>query len=530
MNTPQSPLGWTSPLALISAGVIALGLGGVTTAWGNPDLDPMQETPPPSRLRSQPALQVKLNYIQSNLPDQWEAGSEPASLSPDMKEAPTSGLRLNIRDQFPGQDWWQQFKDPHLQAYLADALAANPDIHLATLRVQELQTMVTTARAPLFPTLTVGGNYFSNRQVTSSVQGEALNSGFSSAGGFISANTTQQFVQTPLRASYEVDLWGRTLLQTQARKMAQSAAEFDLYYARLLLSTELATTYFNLLTLDAMVDLQREVVKLAQQDASAESEKLRLGAVDPQTVEKKKARLAQETSQLEILLQQQALLLHQIAFLRGKKPEEQGNLVRGQLKDIPLTTTVDGGFPAQLLRRRPDIMAAELRFSAARLDHQAAKRALMPTFHLVAQLGYSAVKIGDLFSSQGLLNVLSGSASQTLFQGFEKLATLKGAGIQAEMALETYAKSILSAFKDVDDAFIQLKTDLASLEAAHQEEEATQKQRQITENQYQQGALSGQDRIPSAIRQLKAQQTFHHRTCTVLMDQLSLFKALGGGY
>lgn len=524
-NTPRF-FPWKPHPALLATGLALLWGICQGAAW----TEPLQEASSPPRSRPAPALHVKLNYIQSNLPSQWEQWPEDSLEAEKNPPSSSPSLQLNVRDQFPSRDWWQQFNDPHLQAYLEDALTANPDIHLAALQVRELQTVVTTARAPLFPTLSVGGNYFSNRQITSTVQGEAINSGFSSAGGFISANTTQQFVQAPLRASYEVDLWGRNLLQTRARKMAQSAAEFDLYYARLLLSTEVAATYFNLLTLDTLVELQSDVVHLAQQDAAAETEKLRLGAVDLQPVEDKKARLAQETAQLESLLQQQGLLLNQMALLRGKKPEEQGKLPRGRLQDIPLSNTVDGGFPAQLLRRRPDIMAAELRFSATRLDHQAAKRALMPTFHLVAQLGYSAIKIGDLFSSQGLLNILSGSANQTLFQGFEKLATLKGAGIRAEMALETYSKSILSAFKDVDDAFVQLKTDLASLEAAQQEAEATQKQRKIAENQYQQGVLSGQERSPSAIRQLKAQQTFHHRTCAVLMDQLSLFKALGGGY
>jgi multidrug efflux system outer membrane protein len=317
---------------------------------------------------------------------------------------------------------------------------------------------------------------------------------------------------------------------THAQRMERKALEAELDATRVLLASELASSYFNLVGLDRTVALQQEVVTLAEKDLRSQTYQFKEGAVDSASVEEKKASLAAEQTTLQNQLQNQAALIHQIAVLRGLEPEDQGDLPRATLEQIPVNGTVEGGFPSQLLRRRPDIRAAEMHFLGANLNASAAKRAMLPTVNGLAQLGFSSIKIGDLFSSNGLLNVLTGSVNQGLFEGGRKLAAIKSTKAKAEIAIRQYQKTILTAFQEVDDSFSKLKTDTVSLQEADAIIQANRKQKTIMDYRLREGAASPQQVIPKQVSLLKSEQQLAQTKCAVLIDRISLFKALGGGY
>lgn len=476
-------------------------------------------------LHSPRQLNTDIKQIQSQQPNQW-LQARPAS----AETTQTLHASLNFKEVYPDQDWWKQFNDPYLPQYIEEAYRDNPSLEVALLRVQKERALVESARSALFPNLNAGGSYFENRKVANDIQGANGGSGISSAGGFVSSNDAQRFVQAPLRASYELDLFGKYIYHTKAQRMLERATEYDYRNARLVLASDLASTYFNLIALDKLLELQQAMVQASARDLQAEEYKLNEGEIDVSGVLRKKSSLAEQKQLLESYRQQQGLVLDQMAILLGKKPEEQPEIQRSRLEDVSVDTNVEGGFPSQLLRRRPDIMAAEMRFYSAKFDVSAAKRNLLPTFNMLAQLGYSSVKIGDVFSSQGLLSILSGSGNQVLFAGFDEWAKFKHAKINAMSAVKEYQHTILKAFKEVDDAFVQMKTDMVSIEEAEKRQHYHEKEKNVMMNRLHEGAISGQEVLPADMSLLRAQEDFVSRKCALLIDKISLYKALGGGY
>lgn len=477
-------------------------------------------------LRSNRQLNAELKFIQNHQPEEWH---ELNSNSSSPEQVPVPG-DLQMKATFPQVEWWGQFKDPHMTRYIEDVYHANPDVIIAALRIQEQQAVVGKNLANQLPVLGIGGTYYRNENIVSSIGGGPSTDNPGVGGGFSSSNTTQRFVQVPLRLSYELDIWGLNATLTQAQRMERKALEAELDSTRLLLASELASTYFNLIQLDRLVAIEQQIIALEEKDLLSQTYQFKEGAVDIASVEEKKASLAYEREALQGYLQSQAEMIHRIATLRGLKPEEQPELPRASLLEIAVNPEIEAGFPSQLLRRRPDIRAAEMHFLGAKLNASAAKRALLPTFNGMAQLGFSSIKIGDLFSSKGLLDVLTGTVNQGLFEGGRKFAAIKGSKAKAEIAIHQYQKAILTAFKEVDDSFSKLKTDAVSLNEATGVLQAQEKQKTVMKYRLREGAVSGQQVIPIQLTVLKSEQQWAQMKCAVLVDRISLFKALGGGY
>jgi len=324
--------------------------------------------------------------------------------------------------------WWKAFGDPQLSALVEKARANNPDVQIAAARVEEARATERGSRGLLLPSLGLGVDGAARREV--SPFGQGLNS---------------LAAQPAFRASYELDLFGKNAARVDAASANVAASEASEEAARLSVTAATATGYITLLALDARLVVLDETVAARQQALKFARDRAEVGYTSQLELRQAEAEYqaaAQLVPQLkaQIVRQENAL-----AVLTGELP---GAITRGGTLDALRQPAAPATLPSELLRRRPDIAAAEYRIAAADAQMRAARAQFMPSINLGASAGLA---ISDLLADPISLWSLGGSILAPIFQGGRLTAQLDGATAQRDQAAWAYRSAALNAFREVED-------------------------------------------------------------------------------
>jgi multidrug efflux system outer membrane protein len=437
---------------------------------------------------------------------------------------------IEIQPAFPDRDWWGRFGDPALTGCIESALNASPTLTLAEARVTEAKALARQSLAEELPQVSLGATYTRQRNSPNIIPGAGGRSfGLGAGGGFL-LGTPLDFFSVPLTASYEADIWQKNRDRTRAAKKQFNAVERDYQTTLIVLTTDVAAAYFNLLAADEIIDLQKRVVAVAENDLFHARNRQQAGLVSDEDVVLRQGRLSDFRAQLQDAYRLRELVLNQLAVLMGKTPAALGELSRGQWTQYAIPTSVDAGVPSELLTRRPDILAAEDRLEAAGLLARAARKELFPAITLNGQFGFSAAEFRRLFNWQSRVYSLAGSLLQPIFTGGRLRANIKAFEARYDQQLSSYQGVILQAFREVEDslasvkasrnAYLEYEASLASLE----------QRLTIQKNRLAAGALAPADINPVELEALLARQGLARTKLAALTDTLSLYKALGGGF
>jgi len=379
-----------------------------------------------------------------SLPKRYDTTSAP---SPDL----TSGLLA-------------RFADATLRAHVKRALARNPDLKEAASRLAELGYDFQSTKAPLFPNLKADGN-FTRRKFA--------NLGFGGANQSIPASNSYDF---SLDANWEVDVWGRIRAGVSAAASDLQAARADYASARQSIAAQTMQTYMEMAGLEERLKLNRSRLASFERtlnlvdglfvDGTSDLSDVNLARTDVERVRSEQHRLQDERDQ-------SARRLRTLT----------GDYVNARLRTngLPrLGSAVPAGLPSSLLMRRPDIDAAYQLLRAADSRITVAHRALFPAFTLTATGGRSAPTLKELANSNFTTwNILSGF-SAPIFENGRLRNELGAATKRAEQAYHRYQKTVLNAFREVEDALgldhalaSQEKATQAALDAARSAEDGT---------------------------------------------------------
>lgn len=406
--------------------------------------------------------------------------------------------------------WWGSFGSQELQGLVEQALAGSPDLAIAMERVRQAEAQVRVAGASLFPSLNLGVG--TSTRSTSDDRGS------------VTTNATS----TALSVSYEVDLWGRNRSNVRAAESSLQATAFDRDTARVTLIAGVATGYFEVLSLRSRLSIARENLAIAERVLDLVSARARNGAASALDVSRQQATVLSQRAALMPLEQQEHQTLAALAVLTGRLPE--GFDVKAtSFADLEVPA-VDPGLPSQLLARRPDLASAEARLAAANADVAAARAALLPSISLTGVAGTA---------SNALLAVLGGPTSTVslamsvlapIFDGGRLRGQVSIAQSQERELVETYRKSILAAFEDVENAlgaasrFAQQETLQAQVQT--QAREALR----LAEIRYKEGADDLLGVLDAQRTLFSAQDQLAQIRLNRLEAAVNLYKALGGGW
>ncbi|MHB8345923.1 MAG: efflux transporter outer membrane subunit [Acidiferrobacterales bacterium] len=421
------------------------------------------------------------------------------------------------RGSWPVADWWSAFGDAQLDSLIGSALARNPDLDVARSRLVLARQAAATARAALFPDL----------GVSASVTREK----FSANGLFPPpfAGATYNQGQLSLDFGYNLDLWGRARDEFRARLGEARAAAAQAAEARLIISTAVASAYFQL-----QEDLSRLEVTgegLAQRKAFERLVRLRAANGLETQLAVKQAQADVESAEASIIRLQNSVASGKRALvaLMGEGPDASSG-IKAPTSRFDRPFPVPAGLPMDLLARRPDIMVRRWQVEAAAQEIGAARAGFYPNVSLTAQIGKQSVELHQLFDPGSDFALVGPAIHLPIFEGGRLRAALNARYAQYDIAVDQYRRALIDAARDVADR-------LATLESVTQELKRQTEARRASEDAYRLAMLRYKSGLTDYLTVLLVQQeVFQQRDIeAVLRAQrlqavLALIKALGGGY
>jgi len=427
-------------------------------------------------------------------------------------EASKSSQSLDV---VVSRNWWEIFADPELNTLEDQVEISNQNIAQAEARFRQARALVQAARAAYFPTVTVGVGV--TRTAPSATAGSST------------ARNTQTFTEhsLPVDVSWELDVWGRIRRTVESNEASAQASAADLEAATLSARAELAQDYFQLRSLDGQKQLLDETAVAFQKSLDLTNNRYNSGVASRGDVLQAETQLKTTQAQAIDIGVQRAQMEHAIALLIGKTPADL------TIPAVPLATQpplIPAGVPAELLKRRPDVAAAERTVASANAQIGVAEAAYYPTVSINSQGGFESSSVSKWFSFMGRFWSAGFSLTQTLFDGGARKAQVEQARAVYDTDVAAYRQSVLAGFQEVEDNLAAQR--ILSSEAQAQEEavRAAQESLAVTTNQYQSGIVSYLNVVVAQTTALTNERTAVDILGRRLTASVLLIKALGGGW
>ncbi|HAW62274.1 MAG TPA: RND transporter [Pseudomonas sp.] len=410
--------------------------------------------------------------------------------------------------------WWRQFEDPTLDALVGEALDENRELRIAYARLRAARAIRDDISNDHLPTVTAGA---------SADIGKAQQPGFSEE------RVNAERYDLGLDMAWELDLFGRIQRSLEASEAQAEAAEAELYQLQVSLVAELVDAYGQLRGAQLRERIARD--NLANQRNSHElTEQLREAGVGSELdVLRADARLAATEASLPQLRAQQARARNRIATLLGQRADQLS--VDLSPRELPaIAKSLPIGDPGELLRRRPDIRAAERQLAAATANVGVATADLFPRVSLSGFLGFIAGRGSQIGSSAAQAWGVAPSISWAAFDLGSVRARLRGAEADADAALAGYEQQVLLALEESENAFSDYANAQQRLLSLIRQSTASRAAAQQAEIRYREGTADFLVLLDAERERLQAEDAQAQAEVEVYRSVVSLYKALGGGW
>jgi len=327
-------------------------------------------------------------------------------------------------------DWWTLFNDPELTRLEEDATRANFDLKAAVARVAQARASMKGARSALYPTLQLDPSITRVHTSENSAQAQGRSLTFTD-------------IRVPFDFAYELDLWGKVRRSVESSEAQARATVDDLAVVLHTVQADVAQTYVSIRALDSQVLILDRTVESYRRQVDLLQTQLKAGLVGRINVAQAEALLYSTLSDQSEARRQRADLEHALATLTGRPPSEFS--LPSTSLDLK-TPRIPAGLPADLLRRRPDVVEAEQQLAAASAQIGVAVAQFYPDFSLTASGGWQAFDFGHLPDWQRRIWSIGASALAPLYEGGRLDAGLEQAKARYEEALAQYRGRVLVAF------------------------------------------------------------------------------------
>lgn len=415
--------------------------------------------------------------------------------------------------------WWLQFGDPQLTALIEETLAANLDLAIAVARIEEARAGLTVARSYLYPTIDGYGTADRSRRSDASANrfpGPLINNDFGAG----------------LRASYEVDLWGRISSGADAATSTLLATRYNAETVRTVLAAQVATTYFTLLALDAELAISRSTLETRVE--SVQLQKLRydaglIGEYDLRLAEGERASVAASIPPLQRAIAQTEAALAVLAG-RNARAVFAPVIARGASLHSTKSPEVPAGLPSDILARRPDVRQSEAQLAAASARIDEARAQYFPALTLTGLYGSESAELSDLFTGPALVWSVAGGLLQPVFNAGRISAQVDAATARRQQVEASYVQTVQSAFRDAHNALVAHRSARESYVLQEERREQFARALVLADARYKSGYVSYIDVLDTQRNLLEAER----QRVLALREQrvalVDLYKALGGGW
>ena len=424
--------------------------------------------------------------------------------------------RLTNPDAPPTLDWWRGFRSSELTTLMEEAQTVNLDIAAATARFIQADAQARVAGAALLPSLSGAG-----QETYSRTSG-------SSSSGLTNGGREVVNYQASLSASYELDFWGKNREATQAAEETAVANRFDRDVVALTTLTSVANAYFQVLASQDRIRTAERNIASAQRILDAIKQRLQAGTGTDLDVAQQESVLANQKALVPPLRQTLAQNVNALATLVSRPPESL-HVGGGSLNQIA-SPRVTPGLPSELLTQRPDIRRQEAQLASATANVGNARAQFFPSIQLTGQGGYQSSALVSLFQPHAAFFSVVGSLTQPIFDGGRILGNFEFTKARQDELLQTYRKTVVSAFADVDNALVSIRQTSEKLRLQREVLAASRRAFQLSEQQLRAGTADIVTVLNTQLTLFQAEDALWQAQLSRLLAIVSLYQALGGGW
>ena len=431
--------------------------------------------------------------------------------------APTSlGLGSEPAPQ-PAADWWKAFNDPQLDRLVEQLLANNPTLQSALARIRAAEAEVSSAQSQQYPNINIDG--------TDTLQLVSKEFVYPQRFG----GTWQWVGDVQARLRWSLDFWGRQAALIERARNVREAAALDASAARQALAGQFAQSYVALLLAWQNIDIARQTLAERQTILDLTQSRVAAGLENEASLEQAKALLAMSRMEVRRTEAQRDIGVHAIAALIGRGADAYPAIARPAAA-VENALPLPEHLPADLLSRRPDILAAHMRVQAAISTRDVAHADFYPNIDLTAALGFQAIGFNNLFSSDALTAGVGPAIHLPVFDAGRIRAQYAHATADLDAAVADYNGTVVRAVRQAADAL----TEVASLAEQRRQQklalDSASRAFDLATERYRLG-LSGQ--IPMLTAEatlLDARRQMAALVAEASNQRVALLLAAGGGY
>ncbi len=426
-----------------------------------------------------------------------------------------SGVTLSSA-AWPSADWWKSLGDPQLDGLINEALQNSPDMQVASARAHQAQAAAYAAHAARMPTLDASAGVSRSRLAKDQdPRGEG------------DAYSTVRNIGASF--NYTFDLWGGQRAAWEAALGQARAAQVDQQAARLTLAADVAKAYSDLGQAHIVRDLAEEDLKRTRQMLELSQRRLDSGIDSHYQYQQTESLAASSESQLIDAQKQLQSAKIALALLLGKGPGRGGELARPAVLK-PAAVAVPAVLPAELLGRRPDLIAARWRVEAAGRNIDASKTRFYPNLNLSASAGAESLLGDAMFGSASRFFNIAPTVSLPIFDGGRLRADLDARDADYDLAVAQYNKTLVQALGDIGNTLSQLRDTGRQIQAQQHATDIAQQSYDTVVQRYGSGIGSYLDVLSIEQQLLQAQRQLATLNAGQITLSIQLMQALGGGY
>ena len=455
------------------------------------------------------------NYVaptasELNVPSSWQGAS------------PTTGTGLEVAN------WWQHLGDARLTRLITQAMQASPNVQSARAKLRQARAQRRLAFGNLWPTISASPSAQHTEISQSGVQGGqnqgpngAQNAGF---GG------SQDLYDVGFDASWEPDLVGGQRRALDAARADEEASAATLRQTQVTLAAEVARNYVDARSAQARIVIANANLASQSETLALTEWRVQAGLTSSLDAEQARTNVEQVRAAIPVLETSLAEAEHRLAVLLGLAPVALHDdlATAAPIPHVPEPLTV--GIPADILRQRPDVAAAERTLAAATARIGEATAARYPSLTLSGSVGLEAMANGALTNGTSLAASVLGKLAQTVVDGGRISAQIDIQNAAQEQSLANYKATVLSALEDVENALVSIANSQARATALTRAVESARNAALLAHHRYTSGLSDFQTVLDTERTVLTVEETLKGAEADNTTAVIQLYKALGGGW
>lgn len=415
--------------------------------------------------------------------------------------------------------WWEIFEDEELNCLELAAVKFNNNLMISIEKVRQARAKTGVSEADLFPHLNFQPNYLNyNAWLSNPVTGLPLQN---------PGKIHVVAYELPLNLNYELDLWGKIRGKYHSDFQNAQSQEAAYFTALLTLTADLAASYFKIRCLDKEIELFEETIKVDQEDLQLVKTRYEKGLIGLLDVTYADQTLAHDEASLLESRRLREIEVNKIAILIGK-PASCFSIKRRAIDRPP--PKVPSGIPSTVLLKRPDILQAERMMASEHSMIGVAYASFYPSIELTATGGYSNLYLANFFTLPIKFLGVGTNLNEVIFDGGRNQANLELAYSNFREAVASYKQTILTAFKEVEDALNDVENEDKQYQKLNIALDAANKTTELTFLRYQKGYSNYFEFYNSKKTALANATNLNSLLSLRYLSTIQLIKALGGRY